>query len=439
MRILGEIPVRKFDDGKQPSDPDHNFDTSFLARIPADVAFTFQTIDKQGLVLNMAQTWHQLRPGEIRHDCGGCHAHSQQPTRFEDTRASKRGYKVFDLTSTTPLVTTKDRDESQRQWDADDSSGLREVKAAVVNVEYHRDIKPILARSCVACHAGENAAGNLNLDADHDSINTEQAKLPGTYYRLAADERGTFGHKPVGYDSWGFPQASRYIRKLQSRRSLLTWKIFGQRLDGFSNDDHPSESEPGSQQLVLAGKPVDTEKNRSKLDVDFTGLQMPPPEAVAGTYKSPDGKTIKVEPLSDEDRRTIARWIDLGCPIDLDFDPSDPNKRSFGWMCDDQRPTLTLNYPKPGRNDKVDRLQIGMYDYGTSLDLSSFTVTADIAIDGVSPGTNLASKFKSSSEQVWEWRLNQPLAKSAKRNLTLSVRDGQGNTSRIARTFSVGP
>ena len=69
----------------QPIDPDGNPDTSFLARIPADVAFTFQTLDRDGMVLNMAQTWHQLRPGEIRNDCGGCHAHSQKPTLFRDT------------------------------------------------------------------------------------------------------------------------------------------------------------------------------------------------------------------------------------------------------------------------------------------------------------------------------------------------------------------
>ena len=40
------------------------------------------------MVLNMAQTWHQVRPGEIRHDCGGCHAHSQKPTPFADTAAA---------------------------------------------------------------------------------------------------------------------------------------------------------------------------------------------------------------------------------------------------------------------------------------------------------------------------------------------------------------
>src|SRR6185369_3649632 len=117
LRILGEVPVRKFNGGTQPIDPDGNPDTSFLAKIPADVSFTFQTLDKHGMVLNMAQTWHQVRPGEIRTDCGGCHAHSQKPTRFEDTAAAKPDYQVFDLTEKAPLITTKEKDESNRKWD----------------------------------------------------------------------------------------------------------------------------------------------------------------------------------------------------------------------------------------------------------------------------------------------------------------------------------
>jgi hypothetical protein len=63
-------------------------------------------------------------------------------------------------------------------------------------------------------------------------------------------------------------------------------------------------------------------------------------------------KSGKVQPLSDEDRRTIVRWIDLGCPIDVDpnYDPIDPEARRSGWIGDDQRPTLTLTYPQPGAN-----------------------------------------------------------------------------------------
>ena len=55
---------------------------------------------------------------------------------------------------------------------------------------------------------------------------------------------------------------------------------------------------------------------------------MPPARAV---------EAGKVRPLIDEDRRTIVRWIDLGCPIDLDHDPEHPQRRGRGWMLDDQR------------------------------------------------------------------------------------------------------
>src|SRR6202035_3251027 len=151
MRILGEMPVRKFQGEKQPLDPDGNPDTSFLAKIPADVAWTFQTLDKNNMVLNMAQTWHQLRPGEIRNNCGGCHAHSQKPTLFEKTAAAKPDYPVFDLTRHTPLVTTRKLDESGKKWDRANESGLRFEKQ-VKNVEYFRDVKPLLERSCTACH-----------------------------------------------------------------------------------------------------------------------------------------------------------------------------------------------------------------------------------------------------------------------------------------------
>jgi mono/diheme cytochrome c family protein len=381
----------------------------------------------------MAQTWHQLRPGEVRNNCGGCHAHSQQPTPFEKTTAAKAEYKVWDLVNSTPLLTDKSRDESKKKWDADDESGLRTVKNGPVNVEYHRDVRPILDRSCAACHTakrGKEPAGNLNLDADDELVQTEQAgKVPGTYYRLAMDERAKFGHKPVGYDSWGYPNASRYVRMFQSRRSLLVWKVFGERLDGFHNDDFPSESKPGARDLVQRGRPVDLEKNRARWDLDYTGSSMPPPEAV---------KEGKVKPLSDEDRRTLVRWIDLGCPIDLDYDPHHPEARGYGWMLDDNRPTLALTLPAAGKNAELTRLLVGMHDYGSGIDMKTFKVTADFAIEGVPAGQDLAEKFRPKSQGVYELRLEKPLRKLGRGKVTVSVADKLGNVSRVERTFSVG-
>jgi len=431
LRILGEIPLRKFNGEHQPLDTDGNPDTSFLAKIPADTAFTFQTLDKRGMVLNMAQTWHQLRPGEIRHDCGGCHAHSQKPTHFALTEAARPDYQIWDLTERTPLLVEKAADESQKKWDAEDQTGVRK-HSEIVNVEYHRDIRPILARSCAACHhskEGNQPAGNLDLAADDDLVQAENVgKVPGTYYRLALDERAQFGHKPPTYDSWGYPNASRYVRKFQSRRSLLTWKVLGERLDGFSNDDHPSESQPGKRDLVQAEKPVDIQKHRAAYDIDFVGSQMPPPDAVAAG---------KVQPLSDNDRRTLIRWIDLGCPIDLDYDPAEPDQRGYGWMLDDNRPTLTLTRPNAGDNPPLDRIVIGMHDYDTGIEQGSLSVVADFEIDGAPKGEDLADKFRPKSQGVLEWRFSSPVTSLKEGTLTVSVYDREGNRTRIERTFSV--
>jgi hypothetical protein len=446
MRILGEIPVRKFAGDKQPLDSDGNPDTSFLAKIPADVAWTFQTLDKNGMVLNMAQTWHQLRPGEIRNDCGGCHAHSQKPTPFEKTAAARGDYQVFDLTRQTPLLTTKSLDQSGKKWDDEDSTGLRFEKT-VKNVEYFRDVKPIFDRSCIACHAQEASkpAGNLVLD-DERMVKTENPAglgfsltLLGTYMRLAADATGKYGHKSLHRHGWTNLGASRYVRLMQSRRSLLIWKVFGRRLDGWQNDDFPHETIPGDPaSLRHRGKPVaDTPHHRELSQVAYTGGIMPPPTAIEGNYVDPDGRKIKVAPLSSEDRMTLVRWIDLGCPIDLDYDDKQPRRRGSGWMLDDNRPTLTLTYPRAGKNEKLTRILVGMHDYDSGLDAKSFCVTADFAVDGVPAGTDLAGRFEPVSQGVWQLKLRRPIAELVKGKLTVSVKDRQGNTTRIERKFLV--
>jgi len=438
-RILGEMPVRHFDrDGKQPLDPDGNPDTSFLAKIPAGVAWTFQTLDKHGMVLNMAQTWHQLRPGEIRNNCGGCHAHSQKPTLFKYTAAARPDYAVFDLTTRTPLVTTKKLDQSGKRWDVKGETGLR-FENNPQTVEYFRDIKPILDRSCVACHTQKSGkpAGNLVLDDDRMVATQNPAGLgfsitvPGTYARLAADTKGEYGHKPLNKHGWTDLSASRYIKLMQSRRSLLIWKLFGKRLDGWDNEDLPYEAIPGDpKSLRQHGKPVeDTPKSRNLAHIGYTGGIMPPPAAVEGTYKAPDGSTIKVPGLTDEERMTFVRWIDLGCPIDL--------AGGTGWALDDQRPTLTLTYPRAGNNDALTRIVVGMHDYGSGLDTKSFRVTADFDVNGIPSGKEFSGLFLAKSQGVWELVLDQPIAKLATGNLTVSVSDKQGNVSRIERTFSV--
>jgi hypothetical protein len=353
------------------------------------------------MVLNMAQTWHQIRPGEIRNNCGGCHAHSQKPTLFKDTAAARPDYVPFDLTQHTPLLTTKSNDQSGKQWDVNDESGLRFAKG-ILNVEYHRDIRPIFERSCVACHSRKSGepAGGLVLD---DDARGKDTALPGTYRTLVHPK-----------DS----KATRYVWASQSRNSYLTWKLFGRRTDGFPEKLIESAKGDHAGHLTRGGIPY----------APFKGSIMPPPDAV---------KSGKAAPLSDEDRRTIVRWIDLGCPIDHDFDAKQPARRGNGWMLDDQRPTLTLTHPRAGINAPLTRLVVGMHDYDTGLDMKSFTVTADFPIDGAAAGENLAKKFSPGGVGVWELKLNGPITTLPNGTLTVAVKDRQGNETRIERTFSI--
>ena len=428
LRILGEFPVRKFDrDGRQPLDPDGNPDTSFLAKIPADVAWTFQTLDRNGMVLNMAQTWHQVRPGEIRTNCGGCHAHSQKPTEFSLTAASKPDYPLWDLTEQHPLFTTHGNDQLGRKADVEDQTGVRFEKA-VKDVEFYRDVKPIFDRSCVACHTvrNEKPAGRLALD----DYRLESRKGFAEGLVTWSGNRQVRKNLPRIYE-----RLAQYSAPFQSRRSPLIWKIYGRRLDGFQNEDidSPELDYDNDEHIVNWGH----RHHREKMDVDYKGSIMPPPEAVAGTYKGPDGKPIKVQPLSDEDRLTLVRWIDLGSPIDSP-DAKAP-AQDIGWLLDEGRPTLTLAAPRPGANaEPLTRILIGMDDYGTGLDPDSFAVTANFAVNGIPAGENLASRFTALPDHRWELKLAQPMQRLPRGRLEVTIKDRQGNATRIDRTFSIG-
>lgn len=187
MDILAEIPLRKADG---VLDPDGNPDTSFMARIPADLAFTFQTLDKFGHVLNMAQSWHQLRPGEIRRDCGGCHAHSQQGTDFDKTAAAKPDYSI--------LTFDKQRD-----------------------VEFDRDVWPILDAKCKSCHTSIHPSLDLST--------------PDKAYAALVPSR---------------------VMAMRPRESKLLWKLWGKKIDG-------SNGAIDGGQMPLGGEPLSVAELRT--------------------------------------------------------------------------------------------------------------------------------------------------------------------------------
>jgi Hydrazine synthase alpha subunit middle domain len=400
LRVLGEIPLKKKDaNGNVIRDSDGNPDTSFLAKIPADTPFTFQTLDKRGMVLNVSQTWHQVRPGEMRVDCGGCHGHSQKGMKFETTAASKPGYAIEDLTKRTPVMKLNAAGDALFEYLANNKR--------VLDVEFHRDIKPILQAKCVSCHQGTNAPKGLRYD-DSSIVNG----FDNTYNRLADNASATTGLRsmlPNG--EYRGSNASRYIRKFQSRRSLLIWKIFGQRLDGWTNSDHPTESVPGDASTLPVGA------NRNAVDIDFVGTQMPPPSS---------GIT-----LTDEEKMKFVRWIDLGAPVDS----LATNLRPYGWFNDEEVPVLTLaDPPAYDAPANISRIVFGAFDNYSGLDRSTLSVKASFVVNGRAAGSELKDLF-TENDHVWSLNLTSSIARPAGGVITVRVKDFRGNEAVIERTL----
>jgi hypothetical protein len=424
IRILGEIPIRKVkSDGTQPTDPDGNPDTSFKVRIPADVAWSFDLIDKHGRTLTRAQTWHHVRPGETRVNCGGCHAHSQKPTDFALTLAAKPDYQPFDLTTHKyPLLTTKAKDETRIRWNVEDDLGVRFVSKPE-SPEWYRDIKPLLVRTGLFPKTTDpNLVG---VDPTDETLvkawsNTPPAfhvRVPKGYAQICVDSDGL--HHPAkpshksGYRNRGMKTAmSRLVRAFQSRRSPLIWALYGARLDGVDNEAFPYQKVPGDDtSWSYLGKPV--QSLNTGFYKDYSHI------AYLGDGTPADG-------FSEDERMMVSRWVDLGCPIEL---------QPGGWHDDTQRPTVALR-PAEGVHDNVSRLILGLHDIHSGLNLATLSVKASVALDGARAGSQLASKFRPVGDGRWVWEFRRPLGALPKVRISVRIADNVGNEAERTVTFS---
>ncbi len=234
---------------------------------------------------------------------------------------------------------------------------------------------------------------------------------------MADDSEARWGYKPViGTGTWRQSNASRYIRMFQSRRSLLTWKIFGRRLDGWANGDHPTETVPGDPATLPASADPNT------ADLDYTGTIMPPPNS-------------GVPPLRVVEKMMFARWIDLGCPINT----GTGDDANYGWFLDELRPTLTVSSPRQNHNTTpLSELKIGVADADSGLNTSTLSIIADFPVNGTAAGTELKSQGTFVAPGIFSIPLNTPISNLATQHVTAAIADRQGNTNRVTVRFWVG-
>ena len=419
IRILGEFPVRK----EGVIDAQGNVDSSFLAKIPANTPFTFQTLDRNGLVLNAAQTWHSAQPGEVRINCGGCHAHAKPAIDFSKTEAAKPAYSIRDLTGATTLLNVN----------GSANPGLTTAPERLAAIEYFRDIRPIFRAKCTSCHSSDGVvlpAGGLDLGDDsliemrRGSDFVPDGFYPATYAKLAIHLDAQANPSPRSISpsgDWYWPQVTKYIRAGQARQSLLVWKIFGRRLDGRANSDRPSPSDPSNPATIPSGLSF------YDCDLDYTGDVMPPVGSPALTW---------------DERMKIARWVDLGAPIDLTGVNFSVSLKSYaGYLEDDLRPTVALvpSVEQAVKERRLTRFVIGAYDLESGINPATLSVTLDRAVGSFPAGTNIAANATITNGGTVIVNLPTPIdLLSGAVNVAVEVRDNAGHTTRELRTYSRG-
>ena len=290
---------------KLTTDGQGNPDTSWLAKIPADTPTFIQTIDNKGMTLTSEITWRALKSGEKRADCGGCHAHSVEPLDFAMTEAGKNS----------PIVGISGVNSN----DPVVKDGIWDLTLGSI---------PLLDQTGgVTLKPGYSYGVEFNRDIvpilNSRCVSCHQAGQSGAKLILNNDPWSALAQ--TGDYSANLLQVSEYIRMPQARQSKLVWAAWGERLDGRSDADRDD-------------------------DIDFNSHP-----AIPG--------------ITDEEKRTIARWVDLGSPIDF------PVTDGMGYTDDYQLPVVNIYTPHLwGNTGAGAQLKVGFADAKSGIDKATLSV-----------------------------------------------------------------
>ena len=127
---------------------------------------------------------------------------------------------------------------------------------------------------------------------------------------------------------------------------------------------------------------------------------------------------------------TLARWIDLGAPIDFG--------QPWGFLEDDQRPTLVVRpsvlRARAARAFRI--LEISAFDVESGVVPGSLTVTCNLKLGNVPAGGNLAAgKAVNPEGGVLRLALPRKVTTAEKPVFTVTVRDAAGHRTQVVRSY----
>jgi len=146
-----------------------------------------------------------------------------------------------------------------------------------------------------------------------------------------------------------------------------------------------------------------------------------------------------VPALSKDEKMNFARWIDLGCPINVG-QLSSAQAGALGWFLDENRPTLAVSSPRPNINaSPLTEIRIGLADAYTGVNAATLSVKADFVVNGRAAGAELADLAAPVAPGVMSIALSPPLPTLSASHVTARIADVQGNVTHANVRFSVAP
>ncbi|MCC6553303.1 MAG: hypothetical protein IT372_09830 [Polyangiaceae bacterium] len=220
-RVLAELPVEA--------------DGSFQARVPAGASFRVQALDSSRMAIGSAHNrWFYALPGQVLTQgissaagpgrygsrCATCHGEptgSDLPPEMEDPDL---------ITGASLSLSRFEHQNPRRPIDPPAVGG-----ATRVEVDFRRDVQPILDRRCVRCHDESSPAGGVDLTG------SPTAHFTRSYEGLLRPGAGSGGGRAYVDDGDG-----------RARRSYVVELLMGQELEAPRAISAPGarHPEPGS-------------------------------------------------------------------------------------------------------------------------------------------------------------------------------------------------